>query len=439
MEESEAVLPPVVGERGVAARLSSDPASLLSECAARYGDVFTVVLDEQHRMTYVLDPLMFQSLLTAPQVSFCPVSRQSKLRFGLEQLVATDEQVLGLSHTLIGALRGSRLARTLTRFDDALSGSLASYVASLHQAPRRTVQELTQQTLMPAAVHALFGAGIFDDRFVADFSAYSASVATRFAGSDPGLRKKGAAARCALMERLNTCLEHMDTPILAHISEHLFADRPVTHDDRLATLLMLMWGSMVNLVPTSAWMYASVIADAALIEELRRTGNTDDARSLRRSIVAETMRVYSRPNMYRAVVKDFNLTLSDGRTIRFAAGDWVALFPRALHHDPEVFEDAMRFDPRRFRGPENKQPQFYKAGAPLQHPTMIFGIGRGRCPGDAYSLAVLDRLLVAWTSALDAALTTPKLPDAVTDTIASTPAPDADIDVVLSASGYSHS
>lgn len=430
------IVPPVVDEPGLASGIRTDPEQVLAACVRRHGDVFTLAISDRHRITYVLDPHLFHPLLTAPAVDFGPVSRQSKLRFGLGGVVATNQRVRELSHALTGGLRGRQLRATVDAFAAELDRAVAEYAASLHGTSQRTVQHLAQHTLIPATVHALFDREVYDEGFIEDFRAYSSAISTRFAGSDPDLHPVGIAAEKALMGRLAGCLHRTDTPLLASLSQRLPHDGTVTTDQRLRTLLMLLWGSMVNLVPTSVWMYASVVADPQLVDDIRRTWNTDEGMHLRGSVVTETLRLFSRPNIYRQATRDFDLELSNGRTVRFTGGDWIALFPRFLHHDPEVFHRPLCFDARRFCPQEEdprETPIFCKNGRALRHPIVVFGLGRGRCPGDAYTPAVLDRLLLVWTSVFDGRLESPKLPQAVTDTVSSTPAPASTIDVLLRA------
>ncbi len=428
------IVPPVVEEPGLAAGIRADPERLLARCAEEHGDVFTIVVGHGHRITYVLDPHAVWPLLTSPHVDFSPVSRQSKLRFGLGQMVSTNERVRSLSLALTGGLRGSQLVETLALFDAELERRVALYASTLGDERSRTIQSISQQTLMPATVCALFGGGVFDDQFISAFLDYSSSVSTRFAGSEPTLGAQGVLSERSLMRRLAGGLERQDTPVLMALSERLLDDDAVSNEERLRTLLMLMWGSMVNLVPTSVWMYASVVAEKGLVDELRTGFESGEGAPLRRSIVTETLRLFSRPNMYRAIVADFDLELSDDRKIRFTQGDWIALFPRMLHHDPDVFQEPHHFDARRFcpgEGDVTGGRTFHKNGEPLRHSTVVFGFGKGRCPGDAYSQAVLERILVAWTSAFDAQLAEPHLPAAITDTVSSTPGPASDIDVLV--------
>jgi cytochrome P450 len=427
------VIPPVVKDVDASLRIRRDPEAFLEECAAMYGSVFTVPVDGGRRITYVLDPHVFQTLLSARQVDFSPVSRQSKLRFGLGRVVATHEDVRELSATLTKSLRGTNLAETLVRFEDGLERAIQTYRTNLPgEGGRDTIQHLTHHTLIPASVYALFGSGVYDEAFIADFFTFSSAVSTRFAGSNPELNADGVEAERRLMARLAGALEHQASPVVQTMSNTLLRHKSLTQDERLRTLLMLMWGSMVNLVPTSVWMFASVMRDPALVDELRREASPH----LRRSIVMETLRLFSRPNMYREISEDFELTLSDGRTMAFQRGDWLALFPRFLHHDPAVFHDARRFEPRRFcpaSAHTDAPPSFYKDGKPLKHATVVFGLGRGRCPGDVYSAAVLDQLLKRWLVAFDAQPVTSELPASIHDTVSSTPGPTRAIEIWIHA------
>lgn len=426
----DSIIPTVVNDANAPDRLRTEAEAFLAECAALHGPVFTVVVDGGRRITYVLDPHVFQPLLTAPQVDFSPVSRQSKLRFGLGSVVSTREDVRALSEALVKSLRGQTLTESLVRFDAGLRDSVAAYTADLHGECRRTIQELAHRTLMPAMVYALFGKGLDDQSFLRDFLTFSSSVATRFAGSNPNLDARGIDAEKALLSRLEVALERQESPVVRTLTSTLLGRVSLTQEERLRTLLMLMWGSMVNLVPTSVWMYASVIRDAALVEDLRCGG----ARQLRQSIATETLRLYSRPNMYREITEDFDLELSDGRWVHFTAGDWIALFPRFLHHDAEAFREPLRFDAPRFcpvADGSGDPATFYKCGKALRHSTVVFGLGRGRCPGDTLTHAVLDRLVVSWTASFDARPVRAELPKAITDTVSSTPGPASDIEVFI--------
>ncbi len=419
------ITPPIVDLPESASRLREDPEGFLTECREQYGLFFTVIVEQEHRITYVLDPHLFQPLLTAPQVDFSPASRQSKLRFGLGSVVATKEEVKHLSRDFIYALRGKALTVARSCFREVLDEAVHEFCATLPS--EMTIQQMVHQTLMPATVEALFGEGIYDANFTEDFLAYASSIATRFAGSDPKTADQGLSAEKALRGRLKKPLAESETLVMRQLREGVLSRPHITEDERLGTLLMLMWGSMVNLIPTSVWMYATVIADPELVNSLRGK----DGALLSESVVTETLRLFSRPNMYRQISSDFILAAQGRPSVQLRAGDWVALFPRFLHHDPDVFKQPRTFHGERFCPSEGKKPTFEYDGTPLRNPTVVFGFGEGRCPGDAYAQNVLNISLQTWCRAFDAHLKTSELPPAVTKTPASTPGPTGEIPAIF--------
>ena len=229
-----------------------------------------------------------------------------------------------------------------------------------------------------------------------------------------------------MLKRLETSLDGAQASVIENLIEGGL-DRPeVSREERLRTLLMFLWGSLVDLVPTGVWMVGTLMQERQLMEAVRAESEAGGD-ELARSIVEETLRLFSRPNMYRQVVEDFELQLSDGRRVGFAAGDWLGLFPRLLHRDPEVFEQPLQFDARRFCSVDGMKPVFTKGGRRLRHPTLSFGLGRGRCPGDVYTISVLVVSLQRWTVALDVGPCEEALPEDVRKTVSSSPGPDRPI------------
>ena len=59
------------------------------------------------------------------------------------------------------------------------------------------------------------------------------------------------------------------------------------------------------------------------------------------SIVKETIRVTSGVFMVRSIVKDTAFEMENGQTYNLRAGDRVAMYPPAIHKDPEIFENPL--------------------------------------------------------------------------------------------------
>merc|ERR1719150_3213311 len=81
----------------VEAQLRESPQEFITEMHARYGTVFTVRMPGGKKQTYILDPSLYSSVLRAPWANFNRISRQSKLRFGLEDIVKSEVHVGKLS------------------------------------------------------------------------------------------------------------------------------------------------------------------------------------------------------------------------------------------------------------------------------------------------------------------------------------------------------
>ena len=99
------------------------------------------------------------------------------------------------------------------------------------------------------------------------------------------------------------------------------------------------------------------------------------------SVMLETMRLSSGVFMIRKVTADVEF---EGWRLR--EGDMVAMYPPALHHDPEVFHDPLTFVHDRFVG-----ATFSKGGRELpMRPVLAFGT---LCPGQ-----LLATQQIRWTA-----------------------------------------
>jgi cytochrome P450 len=413
--------PPTIAHENPRVALAEDPAGFLASCQAKWGKVFTIPFETP--VTYVLDASAYRAILTSRKVDFAPVSRQSKRRFELGALVETEADVRALSHDFIRALRGRVLQRIVGRLEAALERHTAAWQATIPSRADLTLDALVDATLVPASVEALFGVSAVDESLAADIETFSASVAMRLTGADPTLNRGGRAAEERLMERFETCLKLSDAPMLEALRDGVMADPAVTDDARVRMLLMLMWGSLVNLKPTSVWLAASVYRLEGLQGQLREELEQPRA-PLTASVVQETLRMFSRPNMYRAVVEDFDVTFSSGQTYRLAAGSWVALFPQLHHRDGTSFLEPLRFAPDRFLPATLEQP--HRGARPSA--LVVFGMGKGRCPGDTYAQTALALTLQSWLTHFEGWVDpAARLPPAVLKTVASTPGPSQPI------------
>lgn len=91
------------------------------------------------------------------------------------------------------------------------------------------------------------------------------------------------------------------------------------------------------------------------------------------SITKETLRVSGGVFMVRSVAEDTEFETEEGRKYSLRKGDKVAMYPPAIHKDPEIFENPDEYKYDRF-----VDATFYKNGKVLKNPILAFG---SLCPG----------------------------------------------------------
>ncbi len=99
------------------------------------------------------------------------------------------------------------------------------------------------------------------------------------------------------------------------------------------------------------------------------------------------MRLSSGVFMVRYITEDtwFTTTGSNEKFL-MREGDRVAIYPPAIHKDPEIYEEPEVFKYDRF-----VDAKFYKNDQQLKTPIMAFG---SRCPGQRYALLQLKWFIV---------------------------------------------
>ncbi|XP_076469064.1 cytochrome P450 7A1-like [Babylonia areolata] len=121
-------------------------------------------------------------------------------------------------------------------------------------------------------------------------------------------------------------------------------------------------------------------------EEVRFTLEDFDKLPLLDSFLKETLRISSGVFMVRKVVEDTPFTMPNGQTYTVRKGDKVAMYPPAVHMDPEIFENPETFKYDRF-----VDAKFYKYGKELKTPLIGFG---SLCPGKRMSMLQIKWFLI---------------------------------------------
>lgn len=184
--------------------------------------------------------------------------------------------------------------------------------------------------------------------------------------------------------------------------------------DRAAHHFAFLWASVGNTIPATFWaMYYLVRhpeALAAVRDEidhlLQSTGQKKgpeydihitreqlDSMVLLGSAIKESFRLCAASMNIRLVQEDFDLELEGNQTIRLRKDDFIALYPPALHMDPEIYEDPERYKYDRFVENGKEKILFYKKGKKLKEYLMPFGSGTSKCPGRFFAMNEIKQFL----------------------------------------------
>ncbi|XP_028606962.2 7-alpha-hydroxycholest-4-en-3-one 12-alpha-hydroxylase-like [Podarcis muralis] len=201
------------------------------------------------------------------------------------------------------------------------------------------------------------------------------------------------------------------------------AEIGMTEKMRTQFMFLLLWASQANTGPAAFWVLVHLLkypeAKKAVWEEvdrvLRETGQEVNPGSpiidvsletiktpLLDSTIEETLRLKANPFLFRSVMQDTDLKMSDGREYVLRKGDHLLLFPfLGLHMDPEIHPDPHRFKYDRFLNPDGTKREFYKNGKKLKQYTMPFGGGPSICPGRFFAVSELKMFVILMLTCFD--------------------------------------
>ncbi|MEV6207278.1 cytochrome P450 [Kitasatospora sp. NPDC051914] len=175
--------------------------------------------------------------------------------------------------------------------------------------------------------------------------------------------------------------------------------RPLDDDEILSEITALLAAGSETTAVTMAWLFHELGRNPGLEERLHRevdavlaggrpTADHLPRLDLTRRLVTETLRLH---NPAWIVTRQATVPVRLGTALLPAGADLV-WSPYALHRDPELYPDPLRFDPDRWL-PERPQPP---RGAYIP-----FGAGKRMCIGDGFTWAeatVLTALIASrWT------------------------------------------
>eukprot|EP00092_Neocalanus_flemingeri_P007796 GFUD01008417.1.p1 GENE.GFUD01008417.1~~GFUD01008417.1.p1 ORF type:complete len:455 (-),score=127.15 GFUD01008417.1:138-1502(-) len=410
-------------KKDIATVLKTAPEEFLTEMKKKLkSNIFTVEMNEKQTITYVLNPNLFSKILHSNTFDFVEISKQSKKRFGFDVLL---NHLPTASKILKTSFRGAHEEDLLERLDCAIKKNLSSVLNSgqFDQGWNTvSLNKFVKTAIVPALVEALFNRDTHYEGFADDLSDFNQSMSTRFAGSDPSIVKSGEAARGKLkatLKNILVCDRSTLSSTLTTLMDDLLDPLQISDQEKINFLLMVLWGSLINMQPTNFWLMMHIARHKDLQKDIAAEADLPAKRRAKTiATVYEVLRLQSRPNMYRYARE--TCTLKDEHcAVSIRKGQWVALFPRMMHMDQEIHKDPAVFKPGRFLN------QAMAKKPPTEKELLVFGQGRGACPANDYTVLALSTIITSLLSVMELKYED-TLPQSRQDTVASTPPPDQD-------------
>ncbi|XP_005638074.1 cytochrome P450 7B1 isoform X1 [Canis lupus baileyi] len=414
---------------GEALKLQKDPLGFLRTLQKQHGDTFTLFAGGKY-ITFILDPFQYQLIMKTHKLSFRIFSNKlSRKVFSIKKLETTDDlsnDLHGCYHLLQGksldVLTETMMQNLKQVFELHLLKTTNWDMAHLLTFCSSIIFEITLKTIYGKS---LAGNGEkfitelrdnflkFDDKFPYLIS----DIPIELLGNIKSIRKK-------LIKHLAS--EHLGKTQgwseIVQMRQDVLEKYYTLEDFEVgAHHLGFLWASVTNTIPTMFWAMYYLLqhpeAMAVLRDEidhlLQSTGQKKgsgfpmhltreqlDNLVYLESTVLEVLRIRSFSSIIRFVQEDLTLH-SETQDYCLRKGDLVALFPPAIHYDPEIFEapEEFRFD--RFVEDGKKKTTFFKKGKRLKYYLLPFGIGTSKCPGRFLAVVEIKQLLVVLLTYFD--------------------------------------
>ncbi|XP_051943118.1 cytochrome P450 7B1 [Hippocampus zosterae] len=400
---------------GKAFEFRKDAHKFLEEQQKNFGDIFTVHMAGRY-MTFVMDPLMYPAIIKERRrLDFQEFSRRAApAAFGYTPV--TEGTFPGLPEQIARAFRLLH-GEHLSLLTQSMMGNLMMIFRQDHLRPggawrTRELYDFCMEVTLEATFLTLYGRPAEGLRH-ADAAQLKASF-IRFDDAFPlliaqvpvwllvgvgGIRRK-------LMSYLTTPRMSGWAGVSQFIRRRaqLLERHPILGDaDKAAHHLAMLWASVANTAPAGFWAAYHLLrhpeALRAIRQEIRNVLESSghkfsagadlalDAQQLDKMIllesaVHESLRLSSASINIRVAREDLTLRLNNERAVAVRKGDIVALYPRSVHMDADVYDQPQTFCFDRFA----RQTEFFKNGRKLHHFLMPFGSGASICPGRFFAV-----------------------------------------------------
>ncbi|XP_063317306.1 cytochrome P450 7B1 isoform X2 [Pelmatolapia mariae] len=410
---------------GKALEFGKDAHKFLKEHKRKFGDVFTVQIAGKY-MTFIMDPLLYPNIIKqGRQLDFHEFSnRVAPFAFGYPPVTSKfpglQEQIkrgfILLQGDNLTPLTESMMSNLMLVFrQDYLDQESSWKTAYMYKFCNSIMFEATFLTMYgkPPSASRHSGMSVLEKDFIKFdkmFPLLVAQIPIWLLGRTKAIRQR----------LINYFLPHQMS-CWSHSSEfirtrfEMFEQYDTLRDfDKAAHHFAILWASLGNTVPATFWaMYYLVSHPEALqfvrqeLEDVLRLSGVEFSRDkdatltpahleklvYMESAIEESFRLCSASMNIRVAQEDFSLRLDAERSAAVRKGDIIALYPQAMHLDPEIYEDPETFRFDRYVQNGQKKTDFYKDGQKLKHYLMPFGSGATKCPGRFFAINEIKQFL----------------------------------------------
>ncbi|WAR25087.1 CP7A1-like protein [Mya arenaria] len=364
----------------------------------KFGDIFTIRLLNQH-ITIISDPHSYERMCKEKTFDFDPIQKQVNNNVFSFQLIDSKKMIKEASKKV----KGQYLFANMNNFSNHLRESFADATCNLPMTDgwcRDGLRSFGSRTMFRAIFRSIFGKEKPEDVFepvnvYQNFDVFHKYFNFLWLGLPIKLFPSACRALDVLvkMPKSDEILERSDVSDYIKYSTEFMKSHGQTESDIIGHNLVFLHVNY-NTFRVSYWLiyYLMKYQDAlqALRQEINEFVETKasfcdpegpveltlaelDKLPVLNSVLNETIRYTSGVFMVRAVTADTDFCMENGQTYKLRAGDRVAIYPPAIHKDPEIFENPLEFKYDRF-----VDATFYKNGRELKNPLLAFG---SLCPG----------------------------------------------------------
>lgn len=406
---------------GNGAEFAEHAVRFLHKSQKAQGDIFNIRLLNQY-LTIIMDPHCFEKFSKEKRFDFDPIQRQVNQNVFGFQLVEARKMILEAGKKVNGRHLGSDMESFASNLQYAFQllnkekANSADLNGNVDQAQwnKEGLRMLTSKTLFSAVFYSIFGrtAGLADvpdftpQTFHDKFDIFHKFFNYLWLGMPVKLFPKACDALKVLCQQPTShdMLTRDGLSDYIRFSTEYMLQHGQSESDIIGHNLVFLHVNY-NTFRVAYWCVYQMLEHPHVMEDLarelreavekRRVEGEErvgfklediDHLPLLDSFLKETLRLASGVFMVRYVTEDTEFEMPSGETYTVRKGDRVAMYPPAIHMDPEIFESPETFKHDRF-----VDAKFYKYGKEVKTPVLTFG---SLCPGKKLSMLQIKWFLM---------------------------------------------